>query len=143
MRGGLSCGRRYRKVERSPSSVCASISKSRIYLTELIDNAVRFELGRYKNSADYRRFRHQDRHVADSSFMLGMVASIADKLTTMKQERDIVINGTDQVGVAQALSQMQMNPTLRAMTCGAVLLIGRRPAVPDRRRLLVGGLRIR
>jgi hypothetical protein len=32
--------------------------------------------------------------VANSSFMLGMVASIADKLTTMKQERDIVINGT-------------------------------------------------
>src|SRR5271154_7196785 len=40
------------------------------YLTELIDNAVRSELGRYKNSADYRRFRHQDRHVANSSFML-------------------------------------------------------------------------
>jgi len=64
------------------------------YLTELIDNAVRSELGRYKNSADYRRFRHQDRHVANSSFMLGMVASIADKLTAMKQERDVVINGT-------------------------------------------------
>ena len=64
------------------------------YLTELIDNAVRSELGRYKNSADYRRFRHQDRHVANSSFMLGMVASIADKLTAMKQERDAVINGT-------------------------------------------------
>src|SRR5467141_190009 len=45
------------------------------YLTELIDNAVRSELGRYKNSAAYRRFRHQDRHVANSSFTLGMVAS--------------------------------------------------------------------
>jgi hypothetical protein len=33
-------------------------------------------------------------HVANSSFMLGMVASIADKLTAMKQERDAVINGT-------------------------------------------------
>src|SRR5271155_2675510 len=64
------------------------------YLTEIIDNAVRSELGRYKNSADYRRFRHQDRHVANSSFMLGMVASIADKLTGMKQERDAVTNGT-------------------------------------------------
>src|SRR3954449_6403223 len=32
-----------------------------LYLTGLVDNAVRFELGRYKNSADYRRFRHQDR----------------------------------------------------------------------------------
>jgi hypothetical protein len=64
------------------------------YLTELIDNAVRSELGRYKNSAAYRRFRHQDRHVANSSFTLGMVASIADKLTAMKRERDAVNNGT-------------------------------------------------
>ena len=64
------------------------------YLTELIDNAVRSELGRYKTSAGYRRFRHQDRHVANSSFTLGMVASIADKLTAMKAERDAVNNGT-------------------------------------------------
>src|SRR5438874_12744561 len=64
------------------------------YLTELIDNAVRSELGRYKNSAAYRRFRHQDRHVANSSFTLGMVASIADKLTAMKRQRDAVKNGT-------------------------------------------------
>jgi hypothetical protein len=63
-------------------------------LTELIDNAARSELGRYKNSAAYRRFRHQDRHVASSSFTLGMVASIADKLTAMKRERDAVNNGT-------------------------------------------------
>ena len=64
------------------------------YLTELIDNAVRFELGRYKTSSGYRRFRHQDRHLANSSFTLGMVASIADKLTAMKAERDAVNNGT-------------------------------------------------
>jgi hypothetical protein len=64
------------------------------YLTELIENAVRSELGRYKNSAGYRRFRHQDRHVANSSFTLGMIASIADKLTAMKRERDAVKNGT-------------------------------------------------
>ena len=64
------------------------------YLTELIDNAVRSELGRYKNSAGYRRFRHQERHLANASFALGMVASIADKLTAMKQERDAVKNGT-------------------------------------------------
>jgi hypothetical protein len=63
------------------------------YLTELIDNAVRAELGRYKNSAEYRRFRNQDRHVANSSFTLGMVASIANKLTAMKGERDAVKNG--------------------------------------------------
>ena len=64
------------------------------YLTALIDNAVRSELGRYKISTDYRRFRHQDRHVANSSFALGMVGSIADKLTAMKTERDAVNNGT-------------------------------------------------
>jgi hypothetical protein len=64
------------------------------YLTELVDNAVRSELGRYKNSAGYRRFRHQDRHVANSSFTLGMVASIADKLIAMKRERDAVNHGT-------------------------------------------------
>jgi hypothetical protein len=64
------------------------------YLTELVDNAVRFELGRYKISAAYRRFRHQDRHMANSSFTLGMIASIADKLKAMKTERDVVNNGT-------------------------------------------------
>jgi hypothetical protein len=64
------------------------------YLTELVDNVVRSELGRYKMSAGYRRFRHQDRHMANSSFTLGMVASIGDKLTTMKTERDAVNNGS-------------------------------------------------
>jgi hypothetical protein len=51
------------------------------HLTELIDNAVRSEFGRYKISAGYRRLRHQDRHLANSSFTLGIVASIGDKLT--------------------------------------------------------------
>ncbi|MDU6835278.1 MAG: DUF2786 domain-containing protein, partial [Bradyrhizobium sp.] len=32
------------------------------YLAELIDGAVRAELGRFKTSADYARFRHQERH---------------------------------------------------------------------------------
>jgi hypothetical protein len=58
------------------------------YLTELIDGAVRFELGRYKTTTDYQRFRHQERHIANASFTLGMVASIADKLTAMKAGRD-------------------------------------------------------
>ena len=64
------------------------------YLTELVDTAVRSELGRYKNSADYRRFRHQDRYVANASFALGMVASIADKLLAMKADRDEAVRGT-------------------------------------------------
>lgn len=61
------------------------------YLTELIDGAVRVELGRYKISADYKRFRHQERHLANASFALGMCASIADRLLAMKAERDGVI----------------------------------------------------
>jgi hypothetical protein len=57
-------------------------------------SVMRFELGRYKISAGYRRFWHQDRHIANSSFTLGMVASIADKLKAMKRERDAVNYGT-------------------------------------------------
>lgn len=64
------------------------------YLTELIDGAVRAELGRYKVSAEYKRFRHQDRHLANASFTLGMCASIADRLTAMKAERDGVIRSS-------------------------------------------------
>lgn len=63
-------------------------------LTELIDGAVRAELGRYKTSPEYRRFRHQDRHMANASFALGMVASIADKLIAIKSARDAGNNGT-------------------------------------------------
>ena len=58
------------------------------YLAELIDAAVRSELGRYKTTSAYRRFRHQERHMANASFALGMVASIADKLVAMKAARD-------------------------------------------------------
>jgi hypothetical protein len=64
------------------------------YLTELIDAAVRAELGRFKTSAEYGRFRHQERHLANASFALGMVASIADKLTAMKASRDQVNHST-------------------------------------------------
>jgi len=92
------------------------------YLTELIDNAVRSELGRYKISAGYRRFRHQDRHVANSSFTLGMVASIADKLTAMKRERDAVKNGTGRDLVVLKASVVdaeleKLDLTLRTVRC--------------------------
>lgn len=63
------------------------------YLTELIDSAVRSELGRYKTTAGYQRFQHKERHMANASFTLGMVASIADKLTAMKARRDQANNG--------------------------------------------------
>ena len=64
------------------------------YLTELIDSAVRSELGRYKTTREYLQFRHKERHMANASFALGMVASIADKLTAMKAARDKVNYGT-------------------------------------------------
>ena len=64
------------------------------YLTELIDTAVRSELGRYKTTREYLQVRHKERHMANASFALGMVASIADKLTAMKAERDKVNYGT-------------------------------------------------
>lgn len=57
------------------------------YLAELVDGAVRSELGRYKTSPSYQQFRHKDRHMANASFILGMIASIADKLTAMKAGR--------------------------------------------------------
>lgn len=60
------------------------------YLTELVDTAVRTETGRFKTSREYQKFRHNERHLANSSFSLGMVASIADKLMAMKAERDHV-----------------------------------------------------
>ena len=63
-----------------------------LYLAELIDNSIRSELGRYKTSYAYQRFRHQDRHVANSSFTLGMAMSLARKLTDMKDERDAARN---------------------------------------------------
>jgi hypothetical protein len=63
-------------------------------LTELVDTAVRTELGRYKTSGEYRQFRHQERHLANASFALGMVGSIADKLEAMKVERDEVKNSS-------------------------------------------------
>jgi hypothetical protein len=75
------------------------------YLTELIDGAVRSELGRYKTSREYLRFRHNERHMANSSFALGMVTSIATKLTAMKEERDGVnrSSGRDLVVVKSAI----------------------------------------
>lgn len=63
------------------------------YLTELIDSAVRSELGRYKASPEYRRVRHRDRHLSNASFALGMAASIADRLVAMKDARDEVGRG--------------------------------------------------
>ena len=81
------------------------------YLTEVVDGAVRQELGRYKTSPEYRRFRHQDRHLANASFALGMVASIADKLIAMKAERDRLKagGGRDLVVVKAAVVEAELD----------------------------------
>ena len=63
------------------------------YMADLIDNAVRAELGRYKNTFAYQRFRHQDRHMANASFTLGMAMSIGAKLNDMKAQRDVLKKG--------------------------------------------------
>jgi hypothetical protein len=65
-----------------------------VALATLVDAAVRSELGRYKATDDYRQFRHRDRDLANKSFMLGMVGSIADKLMAMKAARDEARRGT-------------------------------------------------
>lgn len=64
------------------------------YLAELIDGAVRAELGRFKTSVDYSRFRHQERHMANGSFALGMAASVAQRLVGIKADRDRVNEST-------------------------------------------------
>jgi hypothetical protein len=63
------------------------------YLADLIDTAVRSELGRYKTSRAYQSLRHQERYMANASFALGMVSSIAEKLLAMKADRDDVNRG--------------------------------------------------
>jgi len=64
------------------------------YLADLVDTAVRTELGHYKNSAAYQRFPHKERHLANSSFALGMIASLADRLSAMKVARDAANRGS-------------------------------------------------
>jgi len=59
------------------------------YLAELIDAAVRTEIGRYKTSRDYQQFQHRERHFANASFALVMVGSIADRLMAMQEARDM------------------------------------------------------
>ena len=81
-----------------------------LYLTELIDTAVRSELGRYKTTRDYIRFRHKERHMANASFALGMVASIAGKLPAMKARRDEAnnSNGRDLVVLKTAIVDAEL-----------------------------------
>ncbi|MDR3514887.1 MAG: DUF2786 domain-containing protein [Azospirillaceae bacterium] len=86
------------------------------YLTDLIDAAVRAELGRFKTSPGYLRFKHNQRPMANSSFSLGMVASIATRLGVMKAERDAANRrgGRDLVIVKTAvvdeeLAQLDLN----------------------------------
>lgn len=81
------------------------------YLTDLIDSAIRFELGRYKTSAAYQQFRYDERHMANASFALGMVASVADKLTAMKAGRDRINHdaGRDLVVLKSAIVDAELD----------------------------------
>ena len=63
-------------------------------LAELVDGAVRAELGRYKTSRAYAAFDTRDRHLVNASFALGMVAGIGDKLDALKAARDARHRGT-------------------------------------------------
>lgn len=98
------------------------------YLTELIDTAVRSELGRYKTTRDYASFRHQERHLANASFALGMVASIADKLAAMKAERDKANQGSGRdlvvlkTGIVDA-ELAKLGLTLRTVDAGASRMV--------------------
>lgn len=64
-----------------------------LYLAQLVDDTVRSELGRYKTSEAYQRFRYNERALANSSFALGMIESIAAKLVAMKDRRDATHRG--------------------------------------------------
>lgn len=81
------------------------------YLTELIDSAIRSELGRYKTTTAYHQLRHQERHLANASFALGMVASIADRLTVMKAGRDVANHnaGRDLVILKSAIVDAELH----------------------------------
>ena len=81
------------------------------YMADLIDNAVRAELGRYKNTFAYLRFRHQDRHMANASFTLGMAVSIGTKLNEMKAQRDFIKKGggRDLVVLKSSIVETEIN----------------------------------
>ena len=63
-------------------------------MAEIVDVAVRSQLGRYKTGGDYARFDKRDRHLVNASFALGMVLSVADKLDALKACRDARQRGT-------------------------------------------------
>jgi hypothetical protein len=79
------------------------------YLTELVDGAVRAELGRYKTSREYQQLRYQERHMANASFALGMVASIADKLTALKADRAKESNGRGLVVLKTSVVETELD----------------------------------
>lgn len=96
-------------------------------LTEMIDSAVRTELGRYKTTPAYQAFRHQERHLANASFTLGMVASIADKLLAMTAAREQAARGSGRSIVV--LKQSMVDAEIERM--GLALHM-----VPQARRLI-------
>ena len=82
-------------------------AEAALYLTELIDAAIRTELSRFKTTPDYQDFRHADRHLANASFALGMAGSIADKLAAMMADRKTG-SGRDVIVVKTALVDAEL-----------------------------------
>lgn len=58
------------------------------YIADLVSTAMTVEAGRFKRTAGYLRYRPDARRAVSASFLHGMAASIGEKLTAMKHERD-------------------------------------------------------
>jgi hypothetical protein len=75
------------------------------YLCDVIDGAMLTELARFKATRGYLGYRPSDRKTVSSSFLHGMASSVAEKLRTMKSQRDEIhrATGRDLVVVKAAL----------------------------------------
>jgi hypothetical protein len=75
------------------------------YIADLVSTAMTVEAGRFKRTAGYLRYRPDARRTVSASFLHGMAASIGEKLTAMKRERDAMnaSTGRDLIVVKQAV----------------------------------------
>jgi hypothetical protein len=75
------------------------------YIADLVSTAMAAEVSRFKRTPGYLRHHPDDRRTVSVSFLHGMAASIGEKLTAMKHERDAVnaSTGRDLMVVKQAV----------------------------------------
>ena len=80
------------------------------YVAELVATAMATDVERFKRTKEYQRYRPNDRRAISASFLHGMVASISEKLTAMKRDRDVVnaSTGRDLVVVKQAVVEEEL-----------------------------------